>query len=84
MLLNEFLTLCLPLAGINASSPWRELRDESQSSILSANDGTIWLTLKELGRLLPQIPGFDAKRLRLALKWGRPQGHRDPGLVPRL
>lgn len=76
MTLCEFLSVCLPLAGVEAAAPWRELRDGQRGSISAAKAGPIWLSLRELDRVLPQIPGHEAKRFRLKLRRGgwKPSG----------
>ncbi|MNQ89837.1 hypothetical protein D3C85_1051560 [compost metagenome] len=67
-LLPDWLTLCLPLAGVEAVAPWRNLDDAARGRIVVRGKGPIWLTLGELARVLPQMPGHEAKRFRNRLR----------------
>ncbi|MDM5076619.1 hypothetical protein OB931_09550 [Aeromonas media] len=55
----EWLDVVLPLAGLRG--------DVKQAAPKS---GPCWLTVRELEKVLPQMPGYEAKRLRLALRRG--------------
>lgn len=67
MALPTFLDLYLPLAGVEPVAPWRDLTDYGDR-VSIAKGGAVWLTLRELDRVLPLVRGYEARRLRLRMK----------------
>lgn len=68
MPLTTFLDMYLPLAGVEPAAPWRDLTDHGDR-VSIAKGGSVWLTLRELDRVLPLVRGYEARRLRLRMKW---------------
>ncbi|WP_411166992.1 hypothetical protein Aeroheme_01441 [Aeromonas sp. DSM 116730] len=68
--LPVFLDMYLPLAGVEPATPWLDLTD-SGDRVTIAKGGAVWLTLRELERVLPLVRGYEARRLRLRLRMKR-------------
>ncbi len=65
--LPVFLDMYLPLAGVEPVAPWRDLTDYGDR-VSIAKGGVVWLTLRELDRVLPLVRGHEAMRLRMRMK----------------
>ncbi len=66
-LFGDYLITYLPLADVEPVAPWRDLIDHGERLTI-AKGGRVWLTLRELDRVLPLVRGHEARRLRLRIK----------------